>query len=196
MKTENYMKNANAQTIADTQRAASRTISDLDARVGRMNAAAINPQVSATPRGNDNATDEFISVPAGGGGGGGALPFTASLSGDEISILSGSYLEVNEVSSVGSLEATAGSYAYIQIKHSSTGVIDETTPFALVVSSVELDPIVLDTATSSFAQYSNCLLAAVVDGALQQYRSGNVTLITTTVNGKICLWPYFEGGSV
>jgi len=72
MKTENYMKNANAQTIADTQMAASRTISDLDRIVRQMNAAAIDPQVSGVGKRNDLDTSEFVSVdPTGGGGGGG-----------------------------------------------------------------------------------------------------------------------------
>ena len=122
------------------------------------------------------------------------LPFTVSISDDGLTVASGYYLTVNEPVFIAASDASAGSFAYIRLQHSSTGVLVSTDPFSTFITSTALDPDELDS-TDSFIEYSNCLLAAVVSDEVQQYRSGNVTLIHTTVNGKVCLWPYFEGGS-
>jgi len=122
------------------------------------------------------------------------LPFTVTLNADSLTVASGYYLTVNEPVFIAASDASAGSYAYIRLQHSSTGVLVSTDPFSIFITSTTLDPDELD-AGETFIEYSNCLLAAVVSDEVQQYRSGNVTLIHTTVNGKVCLWPYFEGGS-
>lgn len=132
-----------------------------------------------------------------GGGSGTPLAFTASIVPDsdpvELTITGGQYLVVNTPESVPALTATEGAFAYLRITHASTGVLDPSGPVQLVVSPTALDPVDLD-ATEAYIERSNCLIAAVVSGQIVQYRSGNASLIHTTVNGKICLWPYFEGG--
>ena len=177
----------------DNDRAASIRSEEYEARIAGLAESALNPIVEevGTPQGNDFLESADINA---SGGGGGAGPFTVSISDDGLTVASGYYLTVNEPVFIAASDASAGSYAYIRLQHSSTGVLVSTDPFSTFITSTALDPDELD-AGETFIEYSNCLLAAVVSDEVQQYRSGNVTLIHTTVNGKLCLWPYFEGGS-
>ena len=130
------------------------------------------------------------------------LPFTVSLNADGVlTIAAGHYLVVNTATYLDTTEPAAGDYAYLQIKHSSAGVLDATTPVALVVSpSSGLAATTLDI-DDTYIEYSNILLAEVIgDGdetpyTVAQYRSGNCELVLSFTNGKYHYTAAFEGGS-
>jgi len=153
----------------------------------------------------DNQDSDFELFPAnesGGGSGqqptrgGSASPFAVSLNADgELTIAAGHYLVVNTATYLDTTEPAAGDYAYLQIKHSSAGVLDATTPVALEVSaSPSLDATTLDI-DDTYIEYSNTLLAEVIDDAVTQYRSGNCELVLSFTNGKYHYTAAFEGGS-
>jgi hypothetical protein len=123
------------------------------------------------------------------------LPFTVSLNADgELTIAAGHYLVVNTATYLDTTAPAAGNYAYLQIKHSSAGVLDATTPVALVVSpSPGLAATTLDI-DDTYIEYSNILLAEVIGDAVTQYRSGNCELVLSFTNGKYHYTAAFEGG--
>ena len=151
-----------------------------------------------------NQDSDFELFPAnesGGGSGqqptrGGASPFAVSLNADgELTIAAGHYLVVNTATYLDTTEPAAGDYAYLQIKHSSAGVLDATTPVALEVSaSPGLAATTLDI-DDTYIEYSNILLAEVINDAVTQYRSGNCELVLSFTNGKYHYTAAFEGGS-
>ena len=124
------------------------------------------------------------------------LPFTVSLNAvGELTIAAGHYLVVNTATYLDTTEPAAGDYAYLQIKHSSAGVLDATTPVALEVSaSPGLAANTLDT-DDAYIEYSNILLAEVIGDAVTQYRSGKCELVLSFTNGKYHYTAAFEGGS-
>ena len=123
-------------------------------------------------------------------------PFTVTLNADgELTIAAGHYLVVNTATYLDTTGPAAGDYAYLQIKHSSAGVLDATTPVALeVLASPGLAATTLDI-DETYIEYSNILLAEVIDDAVTQYRSGNCELVLSFTNGKYHYTAAFEGGS-
>ena len=123
-------------------------------------------------------------------------PFTVTLNADgELTIAAGRYLVVNTATYLDTTEPAAGVVAYLRIKHSSAGVLDATTPVALEVLDIPgLAATTLDS-DETYIEYSNILLAEVIDDAVTQYRSGNCELVLSFTNGKIHYTAAFEGGS-
>jgi len=122
------------------------------------------------------------------------LPFTVTLGDSSVDVSAGHYLVVNTATAVSAATNGAGSFIYAQIKHSEAGVLDETTPFAILFESTELDATTLDI-DDTYIEYSNILLAEVIDDAVTQYRSGNCELVLSFTNGKYHYTAAFEGGS-
>ena len=122
------------------------------------------------------------------------LPLTVTLGDSSVDVSAGHYLVVNTATAVSAATNGAGSFIYAQIKHSEAGVLDETTPFAILFESTELDATTLDI-DDTYIEYSNILLAEVIDDAVTQYRSGNCELVLSFTNGKYHYTAAFEGGS-
>ena len=169
----------------------------------RTRKGAIGAQRASTGGGGSNdLPTKSPNTTTADDGGSGTAPFTASINADgELTIAAGHYLVVNTATYLDTTEPAAGDYAYLQIKHSSAGVLDATTPVALEVSaSPGLATTTLDI-DDTYIEYSNILLAEVIgDGdetpyTVAQYRSGNCELVLSFTNGKYHYTAAFEGGS-
>ena len=139
-------------------------------------------------------------IVVGGGGGGSELPFTASYNttSGEMSVTGGYYFQSNLPISVPALDATLGVYAYLQIGHTSAGVLDPNAVI-LVVTETPLNYTEYDV-DNTFIEYTNFLIADYSGDTgfetLNQYASGNVELVYGFTNGDIHLVPIFSGGKI
>ena len=151
-------------------------------------------KLNSDPSAVATGTPSAVATGTPSGGTSIVLPFTVTLGDSSVDVSAGHYLVVNTATAVSAATNGAGSFIYAQIKHSEAGVLDETTPFAILFESTELDATTLDI-DDTYIEYSNILLAEVIDDAVTQYRSGNCELVLSFTNGKYHYTAAFEGGS-